>query len=326
MEVAENMERLDMLKRMMVIREFERIIKELARTKVVDGAIHCYTGEEAVAVGVCAALAQRDYVFSTHRGHGHAIARGLPLNEVMAELMGKADGVSSGYGGSMHLFSKKYRLMGGNGIVGGGITLALGPAYAAKMRGWDEVSVTFFSEGASNEGWCHEAMNMASLWKLPVIFACENNRFAATTPSFKTLSDMDLAKRAYGYAMAGEIVDGNDVDAVYEAAARAVARARAGEGPTFLEFKTYRVEGHCMVLRGLEQFRPADEVQRWAEHDPILVLRDRMIGEGKLTEQDFEALKAEVDADFQRALEYGRQSPLPDVEAFQGKIRERYAI
>lgn len=320
------MDRHEMLRRMMVIREFERIIKELARVKEVDGAIHCYTGEEAIAVGVCAALGKDDYVFSTHRGHGHAIARGLPLDRIMAELMGKATGVSSGYGGSMHLFSREYRLMGGNGIVGGGITLALGPAYAAKMRGSEAVSVAFFSEGASNEGWCHEAMNMAALWKLPVIFACENNRFAATTPSFKTLSDMDLAKRAYGYGMAGEIVDGNDVDAVHEAAAKAVARARAGGGPTFLEFKTYRVEGHCMVLRDLEQFRPADEVRAWAERDPIRVLRDRMIAEGALSMQDVEALEAEVHAEFERALEYGRQSPLPSVEAFQAKIRERYAI
>ena len=320
------MDRREMLKRMMVIREFERIIKELARVREVDGAIHCYTGEEAVAVGVCAALDGDDYVFSTHRGHGHAIARGLPLDNVMAELMGKATGVSSGCGGSMHLFSREYRLMGGNGIVGGGITLALGPAYAAKLRGGREVSVAFFSEGASNEGWCHEAMNMAALWKLPVLFACENNRFAATTPSFKTLSDMDLAKRAYGYGMASEIVDGNDADAVYGAAARAVERARAGEGPTFLEFKTYRVEGHCMVLRDLPQFRPAEEVRHWAERDPIPVLRDRMIGEGSLTAQAFKELQDEVDAEFERALDYGRRSPLPSVEEFQAKIRQRYAI
>ena len=320
------MQRLEMLKRMMVIRDFERVIKELARVKVVDGAIHCYTGEEAVAVGVCAALDGRDYVFSTHRGHGHAIARGLPLDRIVAELMGKATGVSAGHGGSMHLFSREYHLMGGNGIVGGGITLALGPAYAAKLRQSDDVTVAFFSEGASNEGWCHEAMNMASLWRLPLIFACENNRFAATTPSFKTLSDMDLAKRACGYGMAGEIVDGNDADAVYEAARRAVARARAGEGPAFLEFKTYRVEGHCMVLHDLPQFRPADEVRKWAERDPISVLKRRMIGEGALSEAGFEALNAEVLAEFEKALAYGRESPLPSVEAFQNRIRERYAI
>ncbi|MBQ3423842.1 MAG: thiamine pyrophosphate-dependent dehydrogenase E1 component subunit alpha [Clostridia bacterium] len=320
------MQRSEMLKRMMTIREFERIIKDLARTKIVDGAIHCYTGEEAVAVGVCAALTGRDYVFSTHRGHGHAIARGLPLDNIMAELMGKAAGVSGGYGGSMHLFSREYRLMGGNGIVGGGITLALGPAYAAKLQGTDEVTVTFFSEGASNEGWCHEAMNMASLWKLPLIFACENNCFAATTPSFKTLSDMDLAKRAGGYAMAGEIVDGNDVEAVYEAASRAVEKARAGEGPTFLEFKTYRVEGHCMVLRDLEQFRPREEVLKWAARDPITVLRERMIAEGILTEAGFEALRDEVAGDFERALAFGRESALPSIEAFGERIRKRYAI
>jgi TPP-dependent pyruvate/acetoin dehydrogenase alpha subunit len=217
-----------MLKQMMLIREFERVIKELARAGTIEGAIHCYTGEEAAAVGVCAALTAEDYLFSTHRGHGHAIARGLPLENVMAELMGRATGVSGGYGGSMHLFSREKNLMGGNGIVGGGLTLALGPAYAAKLMNTRAVTVCFFSEGASNEGWFHEAMNMAALWALPLLFVCENNGFAATTPSFRTLSDPDIYKRAYGYGMEGLVVDGNDVEAVFEAANKAVEKARAG--------------------------------------------------------------------------------------------------
>ena len=320
------MNKREMLKQMMVIREFERIIKDMARYRIVDGAIHCYTGEEAIAVGVCATLSDEDYIFSTHRGHGHALARGIGLNKVMAELMGRTTGNSGGYGGSMHLFSREKRLMGGNGIVGGGVTLALGPAYAALLKGTQEVSVCFFSEGASNEGWCHESMNIASLWKLPVLYVCENNMFAATTPSFKTLSDMDLYKRAYGYGMEGVCVDGNDVEAVRKVAEAAVKKARSGGGPTLIECKTYRVEGHCMVLRDLPQFRLEEDVERWAKYDPILVLRERMIENGELTKSEYAEMEAEVAREFEEAIAYGEKSPLPDVQAFISKMKERYAI
>jgi len=314
------------LKQMILMRKFEQVIKDLANQGYVDGAIHCYTGEEAVALGVCLNLNDSDYIFSTHRGHGHAIAKGCDLNKIFAELMGKATGLSNGYGGSMHLFEPKRGLMGGNGIVGGGVTLSLGTAYASKYLNDGKVTVCFFSEGASNEGWCHEAMNMASLWKLPVIFACENNLFAATTPSYKTLSDPDIYKRAQGYNMAGYPADGNDLDDVMEKTAEAVERARKGEGPTFIEFKTYRVEGHCRVIRDLPIFRPKEVVEKWAEHDPIKVYSERLISKGLLTNSDMDALNDEVDTDIKNAVAFGMESPLPDAEEFLKKVQERYAI
>ena len=254
------------LKTMIIMREFERVIKDLANEGLVEGAVHCYTGEEAVALGICNCLNKDDYVFSTHRGHGHAIAKGLNLNKIFAELMGKADGVSNGYGGSMHLFNPEFGFMGGNGIVGGGVTVSIGTAYASKYKNDGKVTVCFFSEGASNEGWCHEAMNMASLWKLPIIFACENNLFAATTPSYKTLANPDIFERAKAYDMVGVMADGNDLDDCIEKSREAVERARRGEGPTLIEFKTYRVEGHCRVIFDLPVFRPKDVVEKWANH------------------------------------------------------------
>ena len=314
------------LKTMMIMRRFEHDIKELANQGLVEGAVHCYTGEEAIALGVCLNLEDTDYIFSTHRGHGHALAKGCDLKRVFAELMGKATGVSGGYGGSMHLFQPELGLMGGNGIVAGGVTLALGTAYASKYKNDGKVTVCFFSEGASNEGWCHEAMNMASLWKLPIIFACENNLFAATTPSYKTLSDPDLYKRAMGYNMVGYPADGNDLDDCIEKTAEAVRRARAGEGPTFIEFKTYRVEGHCRVIRDLPIFRPKDVGEKWAAHDPIKVYSQRLVEKGILTDADLDTLKAEVDTEIKEAIAFAKESPLPDTEEFLKKIDERYAL
>ena len=314
------------LKTMIMMREFERVIKNLANNGFVEGAVHCYTGEEAIAVGVCENLNQTDYVFSTHRGHGHAIAKGLDLKKIFAELMGKATGVSHGMGGSMHLFDVEYGFMGGNGIVGGGVTVALGTAYASKYKNDGKVTVCFFSEGASNEGWCHEAMNMASLWKLPIIFACENNLFAATTPSYKTLANPDIYQRAQGYGMVGVKADGNDLDDCIEKSKEAVERARRGEGPTLIEFKTYRVEGHCRVIVDLPIFRPKDVVEAWANHDPIKVYSERLIEKGVLTEADVQNIKDEVEREIDEAVEYGKSSPRPDEEEFLKKIRERYAL
>ncbi len=308
------------------MREFERVIKDLANKGFVEGAVHCYTGEEAVALGVCNCLNRDDYVFSTHRGHGHAIAKGLDLKKIFAELMGKADGVSKGYGGSMHLFDPDYGFMGGNGIVGGGVTVAIGTAYASKYKGDGKVTVCFFSEGASNEGWCHEAMNMAALWKLPIIFACENNLFAATTPSYKTLSNPDIFERAKGYDMVGVMADGNDLDDCIEKSKEAVDRARRGEGPTLIEFKTYRVEGHCRVIVDLPIFRPKDVVEKWAQHDPIKVYGERLIEKGILKQEDIAEIRAEVDKEIEEAVEYGKNSPRPDKDEFLRRAQERYAL
>lgn len=314
------------LKTMIVMREFERVIKDLANQGFVDGAVHCYTGEEAVALGVCLNLENKDYVFSTHRGHGHAIAKGCDLKRVFAELMGRASGVSGGYGGSMHLFDTERGLMGGNGIVAGGITLALGTAYASKYKNDGKVTVCFFSEGASNEGWCHEAMNMASLWKLPLIFACENNLFAATTPSYKTLSDPDIYKRAYGYGMVGVSADGNDLDDCIAKSNEAVTRARAGEGPTLIEFKTYRVEGHCRVIRDLPIFRPSDVVKYWEEHDPIKVYSERLLKNGLISTAEIKTIYEEVDQEIEEAITFAKASPLPDKEEFLRRVKERYRL
>lgn len=314
------------LKTMIIMREFERVIKDLANEGLVEGAVHCYTGEEAVALGICNCLNKDDYVFSTHRGHGHAIAKGLNLNKIFAELMGKADGVSNGYGGSMHLFDPENGFMGGNGIVGGGVTVSIGTAYASKYKNDGKVTVCFFSEGASNEGWCHEAMNMASLWKLPIIFACENNLFAATTPSYKTLANPDIYERAKAYDMVGVMADGNDLDDCMEKSREAIDRARRGDGPTLIEFKTYRVEGHCRVIFDLPIFRPKDVVEKWANHDPIKVYSERLIEKGILTESDVEEIRAEVDKEINAAIDFGKKSPRPDKDDFLNRIKERYAL
>ena len=314
------------LKMMMTIREFERSVKELANQGFVEGAVHCYTGEEAIAVGVCENLNVDDYVFSTHRGHGHALAKGCPLPEIMAEMMGKRTGTSKGMGGSMHLFDMNRGLMGGNGIVGGGLALSIGTAYASKYKNDGKVTICFFSEGASNEGWFHEAMNMASLWKLPVVFACENNLFAATTPSYKTLANPDIYQRAIGYNMPGVLADGNDVDDCIAKSKEAIDRARNGEGPTLIEFKTYRVEGHCRVIQDLPIFRPKEEVEKWAAKDPIKVYSQRLVENGVLPAGEMDVLKQEVAQEFSEAIRYAKECPRPDTEEFLRKIEGRYAL
>lgn len=311
---------------MMIMREFEAVVKNLANQGLIEGAIHCYTGEEAIALGVCENLRTDDYIFSTHRGHGHAIAKGCSLSDIIAEMMGRAAGVSKGMGGSMHLFDVKRGLMGGNGIVGGGLALSIGTAYASKYKSDGKVTVCFFSEGASNEGWFHEALNMASLWDLPVVFACENNLFAATTPSYKTLANPDIYQRAAAYNMYGVMADGNDLDDCIEKSSEAINRARNGEGPTLIEFKTYRVEGHCRVIQDLPVFRPKNEVEKWSAHDPIKVYSERLIQKGMLNSEDIKDISEEIDREFQEAINYGMSCSCPDVNDFLCKIDGRYAL
>ena len=298
-----------LLRTMMLIRHTEqRILKEY-RLGNITGAIHLSIGQEAVAVGVCAALKTDDSVFSTHRGHGHAIAKGCDLGRMMAELMGKDTGLCRGHGGSMHLFEPAVGLMGGNGIVGGGIPLALGPAFAAQYRGTLQVSVGFFSEGASNQGTFHESMNLASLWKLPVIYVCENNCYAATTPVELSCAGAGIAQRAAGYGVPGEAVDGNNVLEVLAAAEDAVDRARAGEGPTLLECKTYRIEPHCGIIADQ---RPPGERESWQERDPIELLSQELIGKGIVDPQKLRHMEAEIDNELQKAVDFAMAGPLPD--------------
>jgi acetoin:2,6-dichlorophenolindophenol oxidoreductase subunit alpha len=303
--------RMGLLKTMARIRATEERILREYRAGTITGAIHLSIGQEAVAAGVCAALRDDDYVFSTHRGHGHAIAKGIDLDRMWAELMGRETGVCRGHGGSMHLFSPDKGLMGGNGIVGGGIPLALGTAFAAQYRGTDQVTVGFFSEGASNQGVFHESLNLAALWKLPVLYVCENNQYAATTPVARSCANPDIADRAAPYGIPGATVDGNDAPAVLAATQKAVRRARAGEGPTLIEAKTYRIEPHCGIIADL---RTPGERERWLEQDPLGRLRGELLEAG-LPAADIAAMEAEVARELEGAVAFAKAQPFPDPAA-----------
>lgn len=284
---------------------------DFASDGLIGGAVHLYIGQEAVAVGVCSALEPDDYVTSTHRGHGHAIAKGADVRQVLAELMGRETGQCHGCGGSMHIFDMERGLLGGNGIVGAGMPLALGPAFAAKYRGTRQVSVAFFGDGASNQGTFHESLNLAALWRLPVLFVCENNQWAASTSARIAFPTEDIAPRATGYGIPGEIVDGQDVVAVYEVAGRAVERARAGGGPSLIEAKTYRFQGHCGVSRGHED---PEACERWRQRDPVALHEKRVQAEGIMDEAELAVLREEVRGEIREAIEYAKASPLPSPE------------
>jgi len=300
-----------MYRSMLTIRLFEEKAKQLYQAGEIAGAIHLSIGQEAVAVGVCSALRRDDAVFSTHRGHGHLIAKGGQLPAMMAELMGRQTGCSHGRGGSMHMFDVQVGFMGGNGIVGGGLTLALGAAFAAQYRGRDGIAVAFFGDGAAQQGTFHEALNLAALWKLPYLAVCENNQYAATTPFAAAVPTADIAPRAEGYGIPGIVVDGNDCLAVYRAATVAVERARAGDGPTLLECKTYRVEPHCGIIADK---RPKEELEYWGQpdRDPIEHLRRA----GGFSDAEIGAVRRNVEAELETAVAFARGSPYPDPAAF----------
>ncbi len=276
---------------------------DFASSGMIGGAVHLYVGQEAVATAICAHLRDDDYATGSHRGHGHFLAKGGSLREALAELMGRSGGCSHGYGGSMHLFDPAKGFLGGNGIIGAQIPLALGPAFAAKYRGEDGVSVAFFGDGGANQGTLYEAMNIAALWKLPVLFVCENNLYAATTPQRISSPLADLAPRAEGFGMPGVIVDGQDVLAVYDVAGEAVGRARSGDGPTFIEAKTYRFHGHC----GAESDHAfPDECAEWRQRDPIELLK------AKLAAADVAQVEAQVGEELDEAEAFAVSSPLPE--------------
>ena len=275
---------------------------------VIAGAVHLSIGQEATEVGVCANLGKADSITSTHRGHGHAIAKGAELGPMMAELMGKATGYSRGCGGSMHIFCAELGLLGGNGIIGAQLPLAAGAAFSAKYRGTKNVAVGFMSDGAANQGTFHETLNMAALWDLPAIFVVENNRYAASTPAAITFPIDDIADRAASYGMPGVVVDGQDIMAVYAVAKEAVDRARAGEGPTLIESKTFRFEGHCGV--GHQHNNP-EELQEWLKRDPIALLEHKIVADGHMTPDQQAALRAQVHAEVEDAVTFAKQSPFP---------------
>ena len=288
----------------------EQLSKSYARGDI-PGACHTYVGQEAVAVGVCAHLRHDDVVFSTHRGHGHALAKGVPPREVMAELFGRATGCSRGRGGSMHLFSPEVGLMGTTGIVGPNILQATGAGYSFRLLKSDRVSVGFFGDGAMNNGAFHEGLNLAAIYELPVIYVCENNMYATEVAFSYATRNTDVAERARTYGMPGIAVDGNDVMAVYEAAEAAVERARAGGGPTLLECRTYRTRPHAEGMRDAG-YRTAEEIDEWKSRDPITLLRRSVLDRDLASAEEFDAIDADISAIVADALEFAQKSPYPD--------------
>ena len=302
---------LGMYRRMLQAREFEEQLYYLFLSRPMPGTMHQATGQEAVAVGVSSALREDDYVTSTHRGHAHCVAKGVELNAMMAEMFAKRTGSCRGMGGSMHLCDFSRGMLGAFGIVGAGIPIAAGAALSARVRGTDQVAVSFFGDGATNEGVFHETLNMASLWKLPALFVIENNQYALSMRVAESSAQPNLAARAAAYAIPGEQVDGNNVVAVYRAAAAAVARARRGEGPTVLECITYRMRGHARFEAA--GYRPAEEVERWKQLDPILRLGEALQADGLATGGELEQIEAEVKAELEAAIAFAEASP--DAEA-----------
>jgi len=301
------------LLQMQRIRAFEAKAMVLFEQKLIRGSVHPYTGMEAIAVGVCAALSEGDYITSTHRGHGHSIAKGLDLNLMMAEITGRATGYCGGKGGSMHITAMRHGMLGADAIVAGSVAIATGAAYALRLQGKDAVVVSFFGDGASNQGVFHESANLASVLKAPVIFVCENNQWAISMPIHDAINIDDIAIRAEGYGFPGEVVDGNDVLAVRETAERAVARARAGEGPTLIEAKTYRITPHSAATPN--DSRPADELMLWRERDPIrrfsqFLLERELVSEERLAELEGKAIR-----EVEEAAEFALNSPFPEPSA-----------
>ncbi len=304
--------RLELLRDMMRIRLFEERCVELYSASKIRGFLHVAVGEEAVAVGVMRALEDQDAIVSTYREHGHALARGVPMDSVMAEMYGKVTGCSRGRGGSMHLFDVDRRFYGGNAIVAGGLPLAVGLALADKMRNRPTVTVCFFGDGAFAEGEFHECCNLAALWQLPILFACENNLYAMGTALERAQAETDLALRAASYGMASWPVDGMDVLAVEQATRVAVDRIRGGGGPCFLELRTYRFRAHSMY--DPERYRDKAEVERWRERDPLDQLSTRMREDHELTQEQQNALGAEVKAEVDRAVEAAEAAELEPLE------------
>jgi pyruvate dehydrogenase E1 component alpha subunit len=301
-----------MFRTMVRIRRFEeRVVREFADGNI-PGSVHVYIGEEAVATGAIAHLKKEDYIMSTHRGHGHLIAKGGDPNRMMAEMFAKKTGYCLGKGGSMHIANLDIGILGAAGIVGSGIPIATGAALSAQMRGTDQVTICFFGDGASNIGRFHEGINLASVWHLPVVFICENNLWAVSVPTSTSLNIPNVADRAVSYGIPGVVVDGMDVMAVYEAAGEAVSRARKGQGPTLIEAKTYRFRGHFEGDSG--NYRPKEEIDRWMQKDPISNYKAKLLEMKVLTEKQAEDIDKEALAEMEAAMKFAQDSPFPELE------------
>jgi pyruvate dehydrogenase E1 component alpha subunit len=301
-----------MYERMTLIRQFEERLKWLVETGVPVGAVHYYVGQEAVAAGVCAALRPSDWIASTHRGHGHCIAKGVKVAPMMAELFGKVTGTNRGKGGSMHITDVSVGMLGVNPIVGMGVTHAVGAALSARVRGTDQVAAAFFGEGAASIGALHEAMNLAAIWKLSVVFVCENNGYAQATPVEYAVSVPNIADRAAAYSMPGVVIDGQDVVAVWEATDAAVSRARAGDGPSLIECKTYRYYGHHQG-DDPHRYRTREEEEAALARDCIKRFREELLGNGRASENELDEIDTKNTALIDEAVEFAKDSPLPDV-------------
>ncbi len=308
--MPDNSKLLDMYRQMLTIRFFEEKVFELYGQNLVPGTIHLYAGEEAIAVGVCANLRKDDYITSTHRGHGHCIAKGARLDKTMAEILGRKTGYCKGKGGSMHIADFSVGMLGATAVVGAGIPIATGAGLSIKLRGTDQIAVCFFGDGASNQGTFHEGINLAAVWHLPVVFVCENNLYAMGTRQTRVMLIDNIADRAAGYGIPGVVVDGNDVLAVFEAAHVAVERARQGKGPTLMECKTYRLRGHSRFDPAA--YRPKDEVNEWLNKDAIARFQAKLLEMGIITEVEVQRTVEKARYDVEEATKFALESPFPE--------------
>lgn len=307
----------DVWRRMLCIRIFEDTAAELHKHGEIPGSLHTSHGQEAEIVGACTAVRRDDYMVGNHRSHGHPIAKGADLRGLMAELFAKRTGVCSGKGGSMHLADFSVGSLGETSIVGSGIPVAAGAALGAKMQRLDRVSLCFFGDGASSQGTFHETLNMASIWKLPAIFLCENNGYGQLTPASRAIAIENIADRAAGYSMPGIVVDGQDVLQVHEAVASAVVRARAGHGPTLVEAKTYRYRDHAANMGRNLGYRSEEEVERWLARDPLILFKRQLCDVFSFTQGELDVVEREVRAEVESAVAFARSSDYPDpAEAF----------
>jgi pyruvate dehydrogenase E1 component alpha subunit len=313
-----NERHLEWYRRMLEIRLFEEKVQELFMEGLIHGTTHLCQGQEAVSVGAISALRDDDYLTITYRGHGHALMRGVSMEACFAELMGRATGCCKGVGGSMHFTDVDKGLLGAFAIVGAGLPVALGAAYSAQLQGTDRVALTFFGDGATNIGTFHESLNIASAWNVGVVFIVENNLYGEYTPLRETTPLDDLADRAKAHAMPGVVVDGQDVDAVHVAVGDAVARARAGDGPSLLEMKTYRFRGHSRTDPG--KYRPVGELARWQERDPITILGSRLAANGGFSEEAAAAVREEIQQVVDETAERAKHAPYPDIEEVRSYV------
>jgi pyruvate dehydrogenase E1 component alpha subunit len=303
---------IEIYRKMRLIRRFEERVIDLVNANEIAGVTHEYIGEEAIAVGVCTALKPTDVITSTHRGHGHLIAKGCDVRRMMAELFGRETGYNRGKGGSMHIADLSIGIYGANGIVAAGAPIAAGAAWASKIRRSGLVAVTFFGDGGANQGVLHETMNMAGIWKLPLLFVCENNQYAVTTPVSYATAGGSISQRAGGYGFPGVCVDGMDVEAVMLAARTAVERARAGEGPTLIECKAYRYQGHFTAERALKlTYRPSEEIETWRALDPIVRYTSRLQEMGVMDGKQRAEVDSDIEALLDEAVEFARASAWP---------------